>query len=82
MLPPPANYGGDYPAQPKPGNWYFDTKTRELVYAVNSGGGLVVDGQSGFRQLRFRVRLVYQAVPVAGARIRALGGIALSPVSP
>lgn len=78
----PANYGGDYPAQPQPGTWYFDAATRELVYVVNSGGGLIVDGKSGVRQLRFRVQLVYQAVLVAGTRMRALGGIALSPSVP
>jgi len=79
---PPANYGGDYPAQPQPGNWYFDTTSRELVYVVNSGGGLVVDGKSGVRQLRFRVQVIYQAVTVTGTKVRALGGIALPPATP
>jgi prepilin-type N-terminal cleavage/methylation domain-containing protein len=79
---PPANYGGEYPAQPRPGTWYFDAAARELVYVVNSGGGLVVGGKSGVRQLRFRVQVVYQKVEVAGTRVRAIGGIALSPGAP
>jgi general secretion pathway protein G len=76
----PANYGGDYPALPQPGTWYFDTATRELVYVAGSGRGLTIDGDKGGRLLRFRIRVVYQ--PAAGGRTRAIAGIAITPSAP
>lgn len=78
----PPNYAGEYPGQPQPGNWYFDGTARELVYVVNSGRDLQAESRNGMMQLRFRVKVIYQTVEVAGTRIQGIGGIALSPKFP
>ncbi len=78
----PANYAGSYPDRPQPGNWYFDGAAQELVYTVNSGARLTVTERNGAKQLRFRVRVIYQPVPVAGGQVQAIGGIALLPTRP
>ncbi|MBY0268733.1 MAG: prepilin-type N-terminal cleavage/methylation domain-containing protein [Burkholderiales bacterium] len=76
----PANYAGEYPRQPEPGNWYFDSGNRELVYVANSAAGLVVSGGSNsLKQLRFRVKIVYQAISAGGKQIRGIGGVAITP---
>ena len=75
----PANYAGDYPARPQPGYWYFDGVARELVYVVNSGRQLALNADQGLKQLRFRVRIIYQPIAVAGAQVLGIGGVALAP---
>lgn len=75
----PTNYGGEYPARPKPGHWYFDQATHELVYVVNSGESLIMNDVSGMKQLRFRVKIINQPVIVSGKQIQGIGGIALLP---
>lgn len=54
----PDNYAGIFDAPPpgvvKPGNWYFDTKSRELVYLVKHGREFV-PGKDGLKQVRLRV---------------------------
>ena len=75
----PADYGGAYPDRPAPGTWYFDGKTEELVYVVNSGRGLVTRGVNGMKQLRFRVKIIYQPVLISGRNIRSIGGVSLLP---
>lgn len=74
----PGNYGGEYPAQPRRGSWYFDTDAKELVYVVNFDDGLVVEGQHVAGQLRFRVKVIFQP---AGAGARAIGGVNLEPTA-
>ena len=81
----PANYGGDYPASPRPGTWYFDTGAQELVYIVNTGDRLSLEGGNGPqathgpKQLRFKVRVIYQPIGVPGGRVDGIGGITLQP---
>lgn len=75
----PANYGGDYPAAPQPGTWYFDSGAHELVYIVNTGSRLLLEGANGPKQLRFKVRVIYQPVDAPGGRVKGIGGIALLP---
>lgn len=73
----PANYAGDFPEKPQPGNWYFDAGTSELVYVVNSVRGFAMNTGNARKQLRFRVKVIYQPVRVAGGIVQGLGGIAL-----
>lgn len=75
----PTNYGGEYPARPEPGTWYFDRTARELVYVVNSGNGLIVNPVNSMKQLRFRVKVISQPVVVSGKQIQGIGGISLQP---
>ena len=75
----PADYGGAYPDRPAPGTWYFDGKTEELVYVVNSGRGLVTRGVNGMKQLRFRVKIIYQPVMISGRNIQSIGGVSFLP---
>jgi len=75
----PANYAGNYPNQPQPGHWYFDGTTRELVYIANAGDRLAVTERDGVKQLRFRVKVIYQPVNMAGGQVQGIGGIVLSP---
>ncbi len=81
----PANYGGDYPDAPQPGVWYFDPGAHELVYVVNTGDRLSLagangpTGANGLKQLRFKVRVIYQPVDAPGGKVDGIGGIALLP---
>lgn len=75
----PSNYGGDYPAAPQPGTWYFDNSTHVLVYVVNTGSRLSLEGADSPKQLRFRVQVIYQPVGVPGGRVSGIGGITLLP---
>lgn len=73
----PANYAGDLPEKPQPGNWYFDAGTGELVYVVNSVSGFAMSTGNAVKQLRFRVKVIYQPVRVAGGIVQGIGGIVL-----
>jgi prepilin-type N-terminal cleavage/methylation domain-containing protein len=75
----PTDYGGSYPQQPEPGIWYFDETSRELVYVANSARRLAVEPRNGLKQLRFRVKIIYQPVVVSGKTIQAIGGMSLLP---
>ncbi len=77
----PTNYAGDYPESPAPGTWYFDARTQELVYVVNSSRGLELEIHSGVKQLRFRVKIAYQNVHAGAQRIQGISGIFLQPSS-
>lgn len=73
----PATYSGEYPSNPEPGNWYYDSMTRELVYVPNLKRFLKI---SEFRrpvQLRFRVKISYQPVYAPGGQISGVAGIGL-----
>jgi len=78
----PANYGGAYREPPAPGTWYFDATASQLVYVVNTGERLEIDGQVGGKQLRFRARLVREAVQLPGGALERINGVALAPVRP
>lgn len=75
----PTDYAGNYPERPEVGAWYFDVATRELVYVVNSGRGLVAASRNDPKQLRFRVKITYQPVSVSGRNIQGIGGVSLIP---
>lgn len=78
----PTDYGGAYPAQPEPGTWYFDAATGELVYVANNARRLDVEPRDGQKQLRFRVKAVYQELAAGSGRVRGLAGISLQPSPP
>lgn len=54
----PYNYAGTFDAPPPgfimEGKWYFDTKSRELVYLVEYGREFVPD-QDGLKRARFHI---------------------------
>lgn len=78
----PPNYAGPYRAPPDTGTWYFDAGERQLVYVVNKGSRLDLDGDTGARQLRFRARLLKDPVRVSGTVVESVTGVALVPVRP
>ena len=86
MAEKPANYGGDYPASPQSGTWYFDTSTHELVYVVNTGERLLLAAGAngpkeagGPKQLRFKVRVIYQPISAPGGKVNGIAGVTLAP---
>ena len=54
----PSNYAGEFsdpePGSIEPGKWYFDRKSRELVYLVDHGREFVPD-KDGMKRVRLRV---------------------------
>lgn len=77
---PPATYAGEYPSRPEPGNWYYDSFARELVYVVNQNRFLKTQDSRQPPQLRFRVQIRYQPIDAPGGRVSGIAGIALDPV--
>jgi prepilin-type N-terminal cleavage/methylation domain-containing protein len=78
----PPNYGGAYRTPAEPGTWYFDAATRQLVYVVNIGSRLELDGERGAREIRFRVSLVMGPIRAGTATVESVTGIRLAPVRP
>jgi prepilin-type N-terminal cleavage/methylation domain-containing protein len=78
----PANYAGAYREPALAGSWYFDAAERQLVYVVNTGDRLEIVGRPGFRELRFRARLVRSPVHLPGGAVERVSGITLAPVYP
>jgi len=74
---PPSAFAGEYPAQPEPGLWYYDSNSRELVYVPVSTRFLVTTERRRPLQLRFRVVITGQPVLAPGGRVEGLAGIAL-----
>jgi prepilin-type N-terminal cleavage/methylation domain-containing protein len=81
------NYVGEYydvaGSDIAPGSWYYDLKSRQLVYLVDRGTHFVPD-KSGRKWVRYRVGLVYNdAVSPAGdASDREIAGITFTEVEP
>lgn len=73
----PASFAGEYPATPEPGNWYFDSTARELVYVPNLTRFLSTPEQHRPPQLRFRVRITYQPIYAPGGKVSGVAGILL-----
>lgn len=78
----PPNYAGAYGPGRQRGAWYFDAPRRELVYVVNSGGRLEIDGEGAGKELRFRVRIVKAPVQLPGGAVQRTSGVTLAPVRP
>lgn len=77
MEKPPSTFAGEYPATPEPGNWYFDSTARELVYVPNLTRFLSTPEARRPPQLRFRVRITYQPIYAPGGKVSGVAGIAL-----
>ena len=73
---PPGNYAGEYAAPAKSGYWYYAAREHQLVYLPNYSAHLDT-GQSGNKELWFRIAIRYEASAVTGGRIPA--GIGLVP---
>lgn len=82
----PINYAGEFnaikPAAVKPGNWAFDLKTHELIY-VPDHAEYFVPAKDGFKWVRYRTRLGYEAPPGhKGKGAQELTGVTFAPVEP
>ena len=77
MAKPPASFAGEYPANPEPGNWYFDSTARELVYVPNLLRFLKTAEPRRPPQLRFRVRITYQPIYAPGGKVSGVAGLTL-----
>lgn len=83
----PANYLGELastvdPASLEPGNWYFDTGNRNLVYLVNNTG-YFSGGVPDPARARFAVRIVYSDKNENGiydASVDLIEGLRLAPL--
>jgi general secretion pathway protein G len=78
----PPNYAGAYRVPPDTGTWYFDASERQLVYVVNTGNRLDLDGSNGAKQVRFRARLLKDRLQLYGTGVESVSGVALLPVNP
>jgi prepilin-type N-terminal cleavage/methylation domain-containing protein len=82
----PANYAGEFsvvnPDAIVPGNWAFDLKSQELIYLPDHAE-YFQSSKAGFKWIRYRVRLIYETVPVnKGEGMKELTGVTFSPVEP
>ncbi len=83
----PANYLGELastvdPTLLEPGNWYFDTGNRNLVYLVNNTG-YFSGGLADPARARFTVRIVYSDKNGDGiydASVDLIEGLRLAPL--
>lgn len=79
----PKNYVGEYYGTPDDipaGSWYFDLKSRELVYLIRHGMHFQ-SKQKGSKAVLYRVNLVYNDwLPAADSK--EAGGILLQEVQP
>ena len=71
----PGNYSGEFydptPLAVAAGNWVFDLKSRELIYAPNQTANFI-PGRDGNQWIRFRVHLGYEPMlgkPEAGREL-------------
>ena len=78
----PPNYAGRYSSPPDSGTWYFDASEHQVVYVVNNGSRLDLDGDTGARHLRFRARLLKDRLQLYGTGVESVSGVALMPVNP
>lgn len=76
----PPNYAGSYRELAEPGHWYFDERRRQLVYVVNSGRRLEIEGAPGAKELRFRPLLLIHRHEAGGKRVQSVSGVTLVPV--
>jgi len=77
----PANYLGEYRDPPERGNWYFDTRQRQLVYVVNNSDYLDAAEVTGTKQLRYKPKLLINQITMYAASVAAVTGINLVPVT-
>ena len=78
----PSNYGGIYRTPPTTGTWYFDSGAHELVYVVDTGSRLELDGGASPKQVRFRALLIKDRLRFFGNDVEGVAGVALLPVKP
>jgi hypothetical protein len=78
----PVNYGGAYHEDAQSGAWYFDGPARQLVYFVTTGRRLELDGQTGPKQVRYRVRVLKDRISLAGGPVESVTGVTLAAVTP
>ncbi|HQU14561.1 MAG: hypothetical protein B7Z66_02850 [Chromatiales bacterium 21-64-14] len=85
LITPPVNYAGALnapdPADVSGGQWYYNTRSRTLVYRVAHSGDFHT-ALPGAPRARFKVRLVYADNPGSGAHTADVVGVRLAPVEP
>jgi general secretion pathway protein G len=82
----PAGYAGEFYADAyarvRPGSWYFDLTSRELVYVINLGNNFK-PGPDARKWVRYQVRIGYEEVPERGGPPRkVLSTASFAPVQP
>jgi len=83
----PKNYVGEYYDSKMlsipPGSWYYDLKTRQLVYAVQRSSHFLA-GDGGKKEVRFETGVVYNNWLFAAdaPNQREVGGITFKEVGP
>lgn len=83
----PKNYAGEFYGAADNvavGNWYFDMKTRQLIYLVRHHTHFQSDGQ-GDKAVRYQVSVVFNNAMRGGdakAASKEIGGIVLKEVQP
>ena len=78
----PSNYVGLYQEPAERGSWYYDQRLLQLVYVPRSADYLRMGERDGDREIRFRTRLIFDRVQVAGMHVNSVTGVALIPVQP
>jgi prepilin-type N-terminal cleavage/methylation domain-containing protein len=77
----PLNYTGEFydppPESVTPGNWFFDLKSRELIY-VPERTNYFDPGAEGPKWVRYRVKLMYEAG--SGATDKVLSSVLFEPI--
>jgi prepilin-type N-terminal cleavage/methylation domain-containing protein len=77
----PDNYGGVYGEVVERGKWYFDPVPRHLVYLVNAGDRLEIDGGAEAGELRFQPRLLKDRINLGGGSLETVTTVTLVPVT-
>lgn len=82
----PPNYVGEFfaptPGAVSPGNWAFDLKNRELVYAP-AHVEYLTPGSNGYKWVRYHTHLQYETLAGSkGKGAQALTGLLFEPVEP
>lgn len=86
LMKQPPNYVGEYfaptPGAISPGNWAFDLKNRELVYAPAHVEYLVANS-NGYKWVRYRTHLQYEALAASkDGKALELTSVLFEPVEP
>lgn len=72
----PANFAGEYPARPQPGQWYFVARDATLVYVPSSSRYLTLPkGTNG--ELRFKIKLNRDVAPASAGGSRMPEGVSI-----
>ena len=78
----PANYGGVFHEYASPATWYFDDRSRQLMYVANAASRLELDTGAGTKVLRFRSKLLRDRVSAPGGPVVRVSEVTVTSVDP